>query len=226
MDAINFGTECWFCAVLRVRALGPGGPGERPVRRRQRLLDPANTGNAQRVRHGDAEEQRHHHVRDQGRQRAVGRPDHRVQRAAAEHRRLHARCTRRAPIILGTGGDNSNGSDGSFFEGVMTAGYPSDATDNAVQANIVAAGYSQAAAASRSSGTAVHASPTSTAARSSTAGQLRHRQRHRDRRCGRAGQHLPAVDVHQRRQRPLHHHQRQQRHGPGLGELRHLRRHR
>jgi non-reducing end alpha-L-arabinofuranosidase len=45
-------------------------------------------------------------------------------------------------IVLGTGGDDSNGSVGSFFEGVMTAGYPSDATDNAVQANIVAAGYS------------------------------------------------------------------------------------
>jgi non-reducing end alpha-L-arabinofuranosidase len=44
-------------------------------------------------------------------------------------------------IVLGTGGDDSNGSVGSFFEGVMTAGYPSDATDNAVQANIVAAGY-------------------------------------------------------------------------------------
>jgi len=44
-------------------------------------------------------------------------------------------------IILGTGGDNSNWGTGSFFEGVMTAGYPSDAADNAVQAGIVAAGY-------------------------------------------------------------------------------------
>jgi non-reducing end alpha-L-arabinofuranosidase len=44
-------------------------------------------------------------------------------------------------IVLGTGGDNSNGSIGSFFEGVMTAGYPSDAADAAVQANITAAGY-------------------------------------------------------------------------------------
>ena len=44
-------------------------------------------------------------------------------------------------IVLGTGGDNSNGGVGSFFEGVMTAGYPSDATESAVQANIVAAGY-------------------------------------------------------------------------------------
>jgi non-reducing end alpha-L-arabinofuranosidase len=44
-------------------------------------------------------------------------------------------------IVLGTGGDNSNWSVGSFFEGVMTAGYPTDAADNAVQANIVSVGY-------------------------------------------------------------------------------------
>jgi hypothetical protein len=49
-------------------------------------------------------------------------------------------------IILGIGGDNSNGSAGTFYEGVMTAGFPSDATENAVQANIVAAGYGQSAA--------------------------------------------------------------------------------
>lgn len=44
-------------------------------------------------------------------------------------------------IVLGTGGDNSNGSIGSFFEGVMTAGIPTDAADDSVQANIVSAGY-------------------------------------------------------------------------------------
>jgi hypothetical protein len=44
-------------------------------------------------------------------------------------------------IILGIGGDNSKGSAGSFFEGVMTTGLPSDATDNAVQANITSVGY-------------------------------------------------------------------------------------
>jgi hypothetical protein len=47
-------------------------------------------------------------------------------------------------IILGVGGDNSNSSAGSFFEGVMTAGYPTDAADNAVQANIVSVGYAPA----------------------------------------------------------------------------------
>ncbi|TDT98487.1 ricin-type beta-trefoil lectin protein [Streptomyces sp. 846.5] len=56
-------------------------------------------------------------------------------------------------IILGTGGDNSNSSAGSFFEGVMTTGYPTDAADNAVQANIVAVGYATPASASG----AVHA---------------------------------------------------------------------
>jgi hypothetical protein len=45
-------------------------------------------------------------------------------------------------IVLGTGGDNSNADVGSFFEGVLTAGYPTDAADDAVQANIVSAGYS------------------------------------------------------------------------------------
>jgi non-reducing end alpha-L-arabinofuranosidase len=44
-------------------------------------------------------------------------------------------------IILGTGGDGSNGGAGTFFEGCMTAGNPADAIDDAVQANIVAAGY-------------------------------------------------------------------------------------
>jgi non-reducing end alpha-L-arabinofuranosidase len=44
-------------------------------------------------------------------------------------------------IILGTGGDNSDGADGTWYEGVMTSGEPSTATEAAVQANIVAAGY-------------------------------------------------------------------------------------
>ena len=45
-------------------------------------------------------------------------------------------------IILGTGGDNSNWNMGTFFEGVMVAGFPTDAAENAVQANIVSVGYS------------------------------------------------------------------------------------
>jgi hypothetical protein len=44
-------------------------------------------------------------------------------------------------IILGIGGDNSNGAQGTFYEGAMTSGYPSDNTENLVQANIAAAKY-------------------------------------------------------------------------------------
>ncbi len=46
-------------------------------------------------------------------------------------------------ILLGNGGDNSNGSQGTFYEGAVTASgtFPSDATDQLIQANIVAAGY-------------------------------------------------------------------------------------
>ncbi len=46
-------------------------------------------------------------------------------------------------ILLGNGGDNSVGSQGTFYEGAMTAAgtFPSDATDQLVQANITAARY-------------------------------------------------------------------------------------
>jgi len=44
-------------------------------------------------------------------------------------------------IVLGIGGDNSNTSYGTFFEGAVTAGRPSDATDLAVLQNVQAAGY-------------------------------------------------------------------------------------
>ncbi|KAF4548716.1 Alpha-L-arabinofuranosidase B-like protein 2 [Elsinoe fawcettii] len=44
-------------------------------------------------------------------------------------------------ILLGIGGDNSNGAQGTFYEGVMTTGYPSDATEASVQADIVNAKY-------------------------------------------------------------------------------------
>jgi hypothetical protein len=45
-------------------------------------------------------------------------------------------------IILGIGGDNSNGCIGYFYEGAMIAGrYPTNTTDDAIQTSIIAAGY-------------------------------------------------------------------------------------
>ncbi len=46
-------------------------------------------------------------------------------------------------ILLGNGGDNSVGSQGTFYEGAMTAAgtFPTDATDQKIQSNVVAAKY-------------------------------------------------------------------------------------
>ena len=50
-------------------------------------------------------------------------------------------------IVLGTGGDNSNGAEGNFYEGFMATGYASDTTDDAIQANIIAVAYQDMSAA-------------------------------------------------------------------------------
>jgi hypothetical protein len=48
---------------------------------------------------------------------------------------------RKQAVLLGIGGDNSSTGAGTFYEGVLTSGYPSDGTEEAVQGNITAAGY-------------------------------------------------------------------------------------
>jgi len=49
--------------------------------------------------------------------------------------------SKKGGILLGNGGDNGNGSSGTFYEGVMTTGFPSELTTDAVQANIVGVHY-------------------------------------------------------------------------------------
>lgn len=44
-------------------------------------------------------------------------------------------------MLLGNGGDNGNGSSGTFFEGVMTVGYPTEEAIAAVQKNIAGMHY-------------------------------------------------------------------------------------
>jgi hypothetical protein len=46
-------------------------------------------------------------------------------------------------IVLGVGGDNSNNSWGTFFEGAIVAGWPSDDAELAIMQNVQAAGYGQ-----------------------------------------------------------------------------------
>lgn len=48
---------------------------------------------------------------------------------------------KKGAIQMGNGGDNGNGSAGTFYEGVMTAGHPGEGVADRVQANIVAARY-------------------------------------------------------------------------------------
>ena len=44
-------------------------------------------------------------------------------------------------VVLGVGGDNSNNSWGTFYEGAIVAGYPSDETEDAVMQNVKSVGY-------------------------------------------------------------------------------------
>jgi len=62
----------------------------------------------------------------------------------------YSKMVKQGAIVLGSGGDccrvggGVNQSEGTFYEGAMVAGYPTDAVDSAVQANIAAAGYGSA----------------------------------------------------------------------------------
>jgi hypothetical protein len=62
-------------------------------------------------------------------------------RPGSQNNNSYYPMNKKGGILLGTGGDNGNGSSGTFYEGVMTTGYPTEATTDAVQANIVDARY-------------------------------------------------------------------------------------
>ena len=51
--------------------------------------------------------------------------------------------SKKGGLLLANGGDNGNGSAGTFYEGVMTVGYPSLEAVEAVQANIAAVKYAE-----------------------------------------------------------------------------------
>ena len=50
----------------------------------------------------------------------------------------------RGGIVIGVGGDNSNNSMGTLYEGAIVAGFPTDAIEASVMANIKAVGYAAA----------------------------------------------------------------------------------
>ena len=152
MDAINFGTECWFAPCSGsgpwVQAdlengLFAGGNGS----------DTGNKGNSSSFVTAMMQNN--------------GTSTYAIKDGNAQSGGLTTEYSGPLPdiggytpmhqegsVLLGTGGDDSNGSDGSFFEGVITAGYPSAAADNAVQAGLVSAGYRQVPASFPATGTA------------------------------------------------------------------------
>ena len=77
------------------------------------------------------------------RQRPGGQPLDLLQRSppGVTHQQQLLPDAPQGAVQMGNGGDNGNGSAGTFYEGVVTSGYPKEATTDAVQANIVAAKY-------------------------------------------------------------------------------------
>jgi len=70
------------------------------------------------------------------------RPDCKIAGTCHRHgNHTYQPMSKKGAIILATGGDNSNGAKGSFYEGIMVTGTTTDQTDDAVQANIVSVGY-------------------------------------------------------------------------------------
>ena len=73
-------------------------------------------------------------------------------RPPANKRGAYDPMSKEGSIVLGIGGDNSHTSQGTFYEGVMTSGYPRSDVEDQVQANIARQRY---APGNRNSGPAV-----------------------------------------------------------------------
>ena len=82
-----------------------------------------------------------HHWRSMGGDAQTG--DLKIMFDGPRVNRTYDPMRKQGAILLGNGGDNSNGSQGTFYEGAMTAAgtFPSEDTQQKIQANVVAARY-------------------------------------------------------------------------------------
>ncbi|MEN1882742.1 arabinofuranosidase catalytic domain-containing protein [Streptomyces mirabilis] len=144
MDAINFGTECWFGGCVGsgpwVQAdleWGLYSGGSQSWNTNQRAF-PSKFVTAMLKNNGTSRFALKGANAQSGGLTTLwdgGLPDG------------YSPMKKQGAIVLGSGGDcckpggGANLSAGTFYEGAVVAGYPSDATDNAVQANITAANY-------------------------------------------------------------------------------------
>jgi len=141
MDAINFGTECWFSPCV-----GQGPWVQADLENGLFQSDAGPSKNSSYT--GNAAPFVTALLKNNG-QNFFATKDGNAQSGGLATRYAgpepakpgYSPMQQEGSIVLGTGGDNSNGSIGSFFEGVMTSGLPTDAADNAVQANVVSVGY-------------------------------------------------------------------------------------
>jgi hypothetical protein len=142
MDAIYFGTLCWFPPC--------NGSGPWVMADLENGLFQSNTGASQNPSYTGNRNpfvtamlknngQNFFAIKDANAQ--TGGLATRYSGALPTFRPGYSPMQQEGSIGLGTGGDNSNTDIGSFYEGVMTAGVPSDAAENSVQANIVSVGY-------------------------------------------------------------------------------------
>jgi hypothetical protein len=142
MDAINFGTLCWFGPC---NGAGPWVMGDLENGLFQSNDGPSkntsNTGNQSPFVTAALKNNGQNFFALKDGNAQSGSLTTRYSGALPTSRAGYSPMHQEGSIVLGTGGDNSNGSIGSFFEGAMTAGLPSDATEASVQANIVSVGY-------------------------------------------------------------------------------------
>jgi hypothetical protein len=142
MDAINFGTECWFGSCT---GTGPWVQAD--------LEDGLFSGGASSWNSSQVSETSHFvtaMLKNNG-TTAMALKGGNAQSGSLTTMYSGALPSgydpmkKQGAIILGSGGDccetNTNADAGTFYEGAVVKGYPSDATDAAVQANIVAADY-------------------------------------------------------------------------------------
>ncbi|WP_129312089.1 alpha-L-arabinofuranosidase B [Streptomyces sp. L2] len=142
MDAINFGTECWFAPCY-----GKGPWVQADLENGLFQSDAGYSRNTANTGTGPVpfvtallkNNGQNHFALKYGNAQSGGLTT--TYSGGEPTRSGYSPMHQEGAIVLGTGGDNSNGSIGSFFEGVMTSGIPTDAADDAVQANIVSAGY-------------------------------------------------------------------------------------
>ncbi|HZM83166.1 MAG TPA: alpha-L-arabinofuranosidase B [Candidatus Limnocylindrales bacterium] len=142
MDAIYFGTLCWFSPC--------NGAGPWVMADLENGLFQSNTGGSQNAGYtGNRNPYVTATLKNNGTNFFAFKDGNaqsgglatRFSGALPTFRPGYSPMQKEGAIILGIGGDNSNSAIGNFFEGAMTQGVPSDAAENAVHANIVSVGY-------------------------------------------------------------------------------------